>query len=157
MLLSCRSSRIFALRACSSGLRFFLLLIVKTSNVVLLFYTTSEVYTIFGMVSHPLILFNRDSVQSQLLKQSFHALGVQPRIIMHCSQITTTQKFVRQGKCGCFFFSSLLPFVPDLIGIPVTPEIPVKVGLVWKKGKYISNSTRAFIRFCERYYSSEIN
>ena len=39
------------LRACSSGLRFFLLLIVKTSNVVLLFYTTSEVYTIFGMVS----------------------------------------------------------------------------------------------------------
>ena len=51
MLLACRSSRIFALRACSSGLRFFLLLISKTSHVVLLFYTTSEVYTNFGMVS----------------------------------------------------------------------------------------------------------
>ncbi|MCI5484871.1 MAG: hypothetical protein MR426_07415, partial [Clostridiales bacterium] len=37
-------------RAFSSGVRFFLA-ICKTSNVVLLFYTTSEVYTKFGMVS----------------------------------------------------------------------------------------------------------
>ena len=42
---------VFAHQTCSSGLRFFLLLIVKTSNVMLLFYTTSEVYTNFGMVS----------------------------------------------------------------------------------------------------------
>ena len=140
----------------------------KFSNLVLyedqLVFCVAENHPLAGekeisleqLDDHPLILFNRDSVQSQLLKQSFHALGVQPRVIMHCSQITTTQKFVRQGKCGCFFFSSLLPFVPDLIGIPVTPEIPVKVGVVWKKGKYISNSTRAFIHFCERYYSGEI-
>lgn len=102
----------------------------------------------------PIILFNRDSVQSQLLMQHFHALGVEPRIIMHSSQITTTLKFVRQGKCGCFFFSSLLPFVPEIRGIPVTPEIPAKIGLVWKKGKYISTSTRTFIRFCEQFYRS---
>ena len=34
MLLACRSSRIFALRACSSGLRFFLLLIIELSKTV---------------------------------------------------------------------------------------------------------------------------
>ena len=37
--------------AFSSGVRFFLAIIL-TSNVVLLFYTTLEVYTLFGMVSH---------------------------------------------------------------------------------------------------------
>ncbi|MGN8889422.1 hypothetical protein, partial [Dysosmobacter sp. HCP28S3_G4] len=37
-------------RAFSSGVRFFLA-ICNTSDVVLLFYTTSEVYTKFGMVS----------------------------------------------------------------------------------------------------------
>ncbi|SFJ41632.1 Phage integrase family protein [Ruminococcaceae bacterium D5] len=45
IFLACSSSRIFALRSFSSGLRFFLP-IVKTSDVVLLFYTTSKVYTI---------------------------------------------------------------------------------------------------------------
>ena len=38
------------LRAFSSGVRFFLA-ICNTSNVVLLFYAISEVYTNFGMVS----------------------------------------------------------------------------------------------------------
>ena len=46
----CNSSRIFSRRAFSSGVRFFLA-ICNTSDVVLLFYTTSEVYTKFGMVS----------------------------------------------------------------------------------------------------------
>ena len=100
----------------------------------------------------PIILFNRDSVQNQLLLQHFHALNVQPRVVMHSSQIATTMKFVRQGKCGCFFFSSMLPFTPELHGIPIEPEIPTRIGLVWKKGKYISSQAQTFIRFCERYY-----
>lgn len=139
----------------------------KFSSLVLtddrLLFCVSEQHRLAGeaeislqqLEGEPIILFNRDSVQSQLLMQSFHALGVEPRIIMHSSQITTTLKFVRQGKCGCFFFASLLPFVPELKGIPVTPEIPAKVGLVWKKGKYISTSARTFIRFCEKYYRAQ--
>ena len=100
----------------------------------------------------PLILFNHDSVQNQLLTQQFHALGISPRIVMHCSQIMTTLNFVRQGKCGCFFFSSMLGQLPELIGIPVEPSIDMKIGLIWKKGKYISTHTESFIRFCRKYY-----
>lgn len=43
--------RIFARLSSSSWLRFFLLLISETSKVMLLFYTTLEVYTIFGITS----------------------------------------------------------------------------------------------------------
>jgi len=50
MFAICSSSRIFFRRAFSSGVRFFLAIII-TSNVVLLFYTTLEIYTILGMVS----------------------------------------------------------------------------------------------------------
>ena len=100
----------------------------------------------------PIILFNHDSVQNQVLTQQFRALGIQPRIILHCSQIATTMKFLRQGKCGGFLFSSMLPYVPDVVGIPIQPEIPMKIGLVWKKGKYISTYTQSFIRFCGQYY-----
>ena len=100
----------------------------------------------------PVILFNQDSVQNQILNQRFHSLGIRPRIIMHCSQITTTLKFVRQGKCGCFFFSSMLPLVPELHGIEIDPEIPTNIGLVWKKGKYITSQMNSFINFCRKYY-----
>ena len=111
-----------------------------------------EVLDLRSLDREPVILFNRDSVQNQLLLQHFHALNIQPRIIMHSSQISTTLKFLRQGKCGCFYFSSMLPFIPELHGIRIEPEIPTKIGLVWKKGKYISAHSRKFIRFCERYY-----
>lgn len=104
----------------------------------------------------PLILFNHDSVQNRLLTQQFHTLKIKPRIIMHCSQIMTTLKFVRQGRCGCFFFSCMLPQLPELIGVPVTPSIDMKIGLVWKKGKYVSAHTESFIRFCRKYYAEEI-
>ncbi len=102
----------------------------------------------------PLILFNHDSVQNRMLTQQFHAMGIKPRIIMHCSQIMTTLKFVRQGKCGCFFFSSMLDQIPELIGIPVTPSINMKIGLIWKKGKYISAHTESFIRYCRKVYTN---
>ena len=68
MFAICNSSRIFSRRAFSSGVRFFLA-ICKTSNVVLLFYTTSEVYTKFGMVSitkNKLSFTNDDSLRRML-------------------------------------------------------------------------------------------
>ena len=100
----------------------------------------------------PLILFNRDSVQNQLLQEQFRALGIQPRIILQCSQIATTLKFLRQGKCGCFFFSSMLPYVPEVTAMSLEPEIPTRIGLVWKKGKYMSTYAERFIRFCGKFY-----
>ena len=48
----------------------------------------------------------------------------------------------------------MLPLVPELRGIPIVPEIPTRIGLVWKKGKYISAHTRTFIRFCESYMNT---
>ena len=97
------------------------------------------------------ILSSRDAVQNNILNMHFRAQGVQPRVIMHSNQITTILKFLRQGSCGCFFFSSMLPFLNETVGIPMEPEVPVKIGLVWKKGKYISSYMQDFIGFCERY------
>ena len=106
--------------------------------------------TLEQLDAEPLILFNHDSVQNRMLLSQFHALGVHPRIILHCSQITTTMKFIRQGKCGAFFFASMLPTLTEVVGIPVVPEIPVKLGLFWKRGKYLSSYTQALIQFCKK-------
>ena len=102
----------------------------------------------------PVILLTRDSVHNQILTSRFSAQGISPRIIMHCSQISTILNFLRQGTCGCFFYRKMLPMFPELVGIPLSAEIPTHIGLVWKKGKYQSKGTREFLAFCRSYYSS---
>src|SRR5699024_4116321 len=50
MFAICKSSRIFSRRAFSSGVRFFLAM-CNTSCLLLLFYTSQQVYTNYGIVS----------------------------------------------------------------------------------------------------------
>lgn len=94
-----------------------------------------------------IILFNADSVQNDLLQLRFERLQVTPQILMRSSQIYTTLKFVRSGGCGCFLYSSMLPQFPGYIGIPLDPPLYANVGLVWKKGRFVSHEMQLFIQF----------
>jgi len=37
-------------------------------------------------------------------------------------------------------------------GIPLSPPIRIKIGIVWKKGKYISDNMQKFLNFTKMYY-----
>lgn len=100
----------------------------------------------------PLILYNQDSVQNQILQARFNALNISPRIIMRSSQLQTILKFLRQGSCGCFFYKRVLELFPELTGIPLVPAIATKSGLIWKRGRFISSGMRAFLNVCREYY-----
>lgn len=100
----------------------------------------------------PVILLNQDSVQNQLLMAQFETLKIRPRIVMHSSQITTILRFLEQGKCGCFFFGSMLSLFHELIGLPLSPAVESRIGLIWKKGKYINTGMKEFLDFCRHYY-----
>lgn len=112
-----------------------------------------ESLTMEQLHNQPLILYNQDSVQNQILQERFIALQINPRIVMRSSQITTILKFLRQGKCGCFFNKSMLLQFPEVIGILVEPAIETKVGLVWRRGRYISSGMQAFLNFCKKYHN----
>lgn len=99
-----------------------------------------------------ILLFNADSVQNQLLMTRFDAMQIHPDILMKCSQLYTIMQFVRQGNCGCFLFKEMLPLFPECIGLPLDPPIHVRVGIIWKKGKYITGEMQKFISFIENYY-----
>ena len=101
----------------------------------------------------PVILLNRDSVHNQILTARFSSLGITPKIIMHCSQITTIMNFIRQGTCGCFFYRKMLPLFPELVSIPLNAEVTTHIGLVWKKGRYQNKGMREFLAFCKGYYT----
>lgn len=99
-----------------------------------------------------LILFNTDSVQNFLLKVRFETMNINPHIVMRSSQIYTTMQFLKDGKCACFLFGSMFSKFPGYRRIPLDPPIYVNIGLVWKKGKYISNDMQNFITFTKNYY-----
>ena len=99
----------------------------------------------------PIILLNRDSVYNQRLQNRFAALSLSPKIIMHSSQILTILNFVRGGKCGCFFYRMMLPSFPELVGIPLDPVLDTRIGLVWKRGRYLSGGMQEFLKFSRDY------
>lgn len=111
-----------------------------------------EEATIQDMAQIPLIFFNGDSVQNQLLKIRFELEGYTPHIMMRSSQIYTTLQFLKNNHCGCFLYSSMTDKFPDVVRIPLHPPLFIKIGMVWKKGKYISNDMQTFLNFTRKYY-----
>ena len=37
-----------------------------------------------------------------------------------------------------FFYSSLMEENPDLAGIPLEPAVPQRIGVIWRKGRYLN-------------------
>lgn len=89
-----------------------------------------EVVSIQDMAKQPLIFFNADSVQNQLLKLRFELEGYTPNIIMRSSQIYTTLQFLKTGRYACFLYSSMTDKFPEIIGIPMQTPIRVKIGMI---------------------------
>ena len=113
-----------------------------------------EVVTTKEMSKESLIFFNADSVQNQLLKTRFEMDGYIPDIVMRSSQIYTILQLVKTCKYGSFLYSSMTDkFASSGIkGIPLSPPIRIKIGMIWKKGKYISDNMQKFLNFTRMYY-----
>lgn len=102
-----------------------------------------------------IILFNRDSVQNSLLKSRFDANNVRPNIIMQGSQLYTIINFIRKGTCGCFLYESTMAGLSKYKAIPLVPPMRTDIGIVWKKGRYITSQMQAFIRFSQNYWNAK--
>lgn len=113
-----------------------------------------EVVTTKEMSKESLIFFNADSVQNQLLKTRFETDDYVPDIVMRNSQIYTILQLVKTCKYGSFLYSSMTDkFASSGIkGIPLSPPIRIKIGMIWKKGKYISDNMQKFLNFTRMYY-----
>lgn len=103
------------------------------------------------LADEPLILFNTDSVQVMTLTRQFKAVGINPRIILNTSQITTLINMVKSGHMRTFLYRSIVEAHPDIVGIPVMPSIEQRIGVIWKKGKYQNATTEKVIKYIENF------
>lgn len=107
--------------------------------------------TLEELAGQPLVMYNTDSVQNHSIRSRFDRMGILPNILIYTSQIYTMKSMIHNNTCVSFFYASLLQDHPDLVGIPIVPRIEQKVGLIWRKGKYTTQSTEAFISFVKDY------
>lgn len=99
----------------------------------------------------PLVLMKEGSFQNMQIKKKFREAGITPNVILYSSQIYTIKQFVHYNNAGAFLFRDLVTDDPELAGIPFEPPIPIRIGLIWKRGKYIYNGTTNFIKFTKEY------
>lgn len=103
------------------------------------------------IIPYPIIMFNTDSVQNVVFRNRFERMGVAPNILLYTSQIHTMKSLVHTKSCVAFFYETLLQDHTDMVGIPLSPSVEKEVGLIWRKGKYTTASTEAFINFVRDY------
>lgn len=104
------------------------------------------------LANEDIILLSRDSVQNKLIRSRFETHGICPNIIMQANQLYTIINYIRDGKRGCFLFEKMLAGLPKYKGIPLSPPLTVRIGLVWKKGRFIRSDMQQFISFAKKYY-----
>ena len=46
----------------------------------------------------------------------------------------------------------MLERFPQLIGIPLKPQVNTRIGLIWKRGRYLSEGMNTFLDFCREQY-----
>lgn len=114
-----------------------------------------NIITTADLAHERIILLNGDSVQNHLLKQRFSALGLKPDIILQSSQLYLIRKFISEGTCGCFLFGCIKELFPDFIAMPLDPPIPIELGMIWKRGKYVTGQTKKFLDFTIRNSTRE--
>ncbi|MDD6212825.1 MAG: LysR family transcriptional regulator [Clostridiales bacterium] len=107
--------------------------------------------TLEELAAEPLVMYNTDSVQNNSIRSRFDRIGIVPNILAYTSQIYTMKSMIHNNTCVSFFYASLLPNHPDLVGIPIEPRIEQKAGLIWRKEKYVTSSTESFISFVRDY------
>ena len=106
----------------------------------------------FDMLKHePVILFRTDSVQNRTISARFNAHGIVPNIMLHSSQLYTIDKFLKEGQAGAVLYSSIPVDHAEIVSLPIDPAITSKIGLVWKKGTFLTNRISSFVDFITAY------
>lgn len=101
---------------------------------------------------HPMVLMKSDSFQNAVINKRFQEFGINPKVLLYSNQLYTIKRFVQHNNIGAFLFEEIIVNDPDVVGIPFDPPIPITIGLIWKKDRYMYSSATDFINFTKQYH-----
>ena len=95
----------------------------------------------------PLILFTEDAYNRLAVVQACEAKGFSPKILLSSSQVETHKALVAKGMGISFLIDKIIAQSKGLVARPLTEPIYLEFGLAWKKERYLSRASQAFIDF----------
>lgn len=108
--------------------------------------------TIDDLRKEKFIMFKENTIHRQAVLDLFEKKGFYPEIIISSTQNETIHSLVANGMGVSFLLDFIAKKNQDMIGIPFEHPIKVKIVLAWKKNKYLSLASRAFIEYTKNLY-----
>jgi DNA-binding transcriptional LysR family regulator len=99
----------------------------------------------------PLILLKEDSYHRRIILSEFDRHQFTPHIRLSSNQLNTIKSLVANGMGISFLLDVMTEKESALVGKPLTQPVYVEIGLAWKKDRYLSLASRAFIEFITSY------
>lgn len=101
------------------------------------------------------ILLKAGSYQHQMVVDQCLRHNFMPDIIFSSNQIKTIKNLIANGSGISLLMEMVVKDDPQIAVIPLDIPIKFKIGLAWKKDKYLSNASRAFVNFLEKRYKED--
>ena len=108
--------------------------------------------TLATFCRQPLILFREGYFLREAISQYSQQHHVQLDIKMETNLIELQKSLVKNNLGITSCLSGIISDDPDLITLPFSPPIVLKLGLAWKKNHYLSNASKTFMEFIQQHY-----
>jgi DNA-binding transcriptional LysR family regulator len=110
-------------------------------------FATCSAVNFAQLINESFILLKEDTYHRQLILQECKTHGFQPHIILASSQVETIRGLVAKGVGISFLLDSIARRDNQIHCLPLADPLYIEIGLVWKKDRYLSKASQAFIDF----------
>jgi len=101
-----------------------------------------------------IIMLKEDSHHRRLIINECLKNNFSPHIVFSSNQIQTIKGLVANDSGVSFLMHMVTCHDKNLVSIPLEPNIEITIGLIWKKNRYLSKASQAFIDFITDYIAS---
>ena len=96
-----------------------------------------------------LIMLKEGFYHREVILNYFRKHGVPANIAVSTNQLTTLESLVIQGVGISFLFKELVMDNSKMIYRPLGEALPIKIGLAWRKDRYLSKASKTLIDYLE--------
>lgn len=101
--------------------------------------------------NEPFIMFKEEFLHRQLILKECGRHHFVPNIVFSSNQIETVKALTASEIGISFLMQMVVKDHPAIVSVPLAEPIYITIGLAWKKGKYLSKASQAFIEFLQEY------
>ena len=111
--------------------------------------------TLDTFCQQPLVLFREGYYLRETISQYSQQHNLPLDIKLETNLIELQKSLVKNnlGITNCL--SKIMQSDQDLVCLPFSPPIVLKLGLAWKKNRYLSNASKTFKEFIQHHYSGQ--